>query len=98
MARSETAKAQVISVRVQALLDEFAHHADIGWVRTDRRGPNHVHAYFLGNGPCFYIEIKHDFHVVADESDGDDDNIFDTTFPELLQRVADIGLEPGFAV
>ena len=83
MARSETTEAQAVPIRVQTFFYEFADHTDIGWMGTNCSGPDHIHTCFLSNFPCLYIEIEHDFHVIADETDWDDDNIFYTIFPEL---------------
>ncbi len=62
-----------------------------------RARANHVDACGLGPFGGFDVEIEHDLHVVADEADRHDDGMLDAIGSLCLERIADVGPEPGLA-
>lgn len=56
-----------------AFFDKFHNSGDKAGIGTDRGSPAHGHAKTFRGRFSFRVEIEHHFHVIGDESNGNDD-------------------------
>ena len=64
-------------------------------MRADGAGADEIHAQRLGSLFCFRVEVVQHFHMIGDESDRDDDDVFGTLRGQLAKMIVDVGFEPG---
>src|SRR5690348_2637017 len=63
---------------VHAFDDQLANHLHNRRVGSRRRGANHPQAEFVCEVLCFEVEVVNDFHVIGDEADRRDHDVFNT--------------------
>ena len=79
----------------RSLANQLANHPHETRVIPDGLGTDHVQAKLVAEAPCFGVEVEENFQVIGDEADGRDNDIRHISrFVQLLQRVANIRLQP----
>ena len=76
MAGAEGAQGESRILGIDALFDQLADHANETRMSANRAGANEIESEFTRFLLSFFVQIVEDFHVVGDEADGNDDDVW----------------------
>ena len=74
MPRSQFAHRGSILPAFHPLLNQIADHLNKTISDSSGSGTVHANPSFFAHLGCFFIKIKHDLHVIADKSNGNDNH------------------------
>src|SRR5262249_42241136 len=67
---------------------------DEPWMTSNGASAHKVKTRFLSSFCCFSVEVVNDFHMITNESDGNNNQIFAATVRDTMYIINDIRFQP----
>lgn len=90
-----TAHIRTLGTRAKSLLDQIDDHGNKLWMNSNGRCSNEMDSQFLAFCSSLFIEVVQNLHVITDETQGLNDEMFWLRFMrQLFDPVAHVRFQP----